>query len=100
MSEAEFAVPIGGHVDGLTLWEITIAELLSAQGYATGMWGNGISGTKFPESRLCGDLDSHRAIQKEGRAVLAAPVSYPVNVRAVFAPVVGGLKCWNGKPAE
>jgi arylsulfatase A-like enzyme len=28
-----------GIPDGLTLWEITIAELLSGQGYATGMWG-------------------------------------------------------------
>lgn len=34
-----YAVPIGGAADGLTLWEVTIAELLSAQGYATGMWG-------------------------------------------------------------
>jgi arylsulfatase A-like enzyme len=34
-----YAVPMGGAADGLTLWEITIAELLSAQGYATGMWG-------------------------------------------------------------
>jgi arylsulfatase len=34
-----YAVPIGGVADGLTLWEITIAELLSAQGYATGIWG-------------------------------------------------------------
>jgi arylsulfatase A-like enzyme len=34
-----YEVPIGGAPDGLTLWEITIAQLLSAQGYATGMWG-------------------------------------------------------------
>jgi arylsulfatase len=34
-----YAVPIGGEPDGLTQWEITTAELLSAQGYATGMWG-------------------------------------------------------------
>ena len=34
-----YEVPIGGVPDGLTLWEVTIAELLSAQGYATGMWG-------------------------------------------------------------
>ena len=34
-----YAVPIGGVADGLTQWEITIAELLSAQGYASGMWG-------------------------------------------------------------
>jgi arylsulfatase A-like enzyme len=34
-----YAVPVGGELDGLTTWEITIAQLLSAQGYATGMWG-------------------------------------------------------------
>ena len=34
-----YAVPVGGQADGLTLWEITIADLLSGQGYATGMWG-------------------------------------------------------------
>src|SRR6266496_6572779 len=33
-----YEVPIGGVPDGLTQWEITIAELLSARGYATGMW--------------------------------------------------------------
>jgi arylsulfatase len=32
-------VPIGGQADGLTQWEITIAQVLSQQGYATGMWG-------------------------------------------------------------
>jgi arylsulfatase len=34
-----YEVPIGGVPDGLTQWEVTIAELLSARGYATGMWG-------------------------------------------------------------
>ena len=29
----------GGEPDGLTQWEVTTAELLSAQGYATGIWG-------------------------------------------------------------
>jgi arylsulfatase len=46
-----YAVPIGGQADGLTLWEITIAELLSGQGYATGMWGKwhlGSNEDRFP----------------------------------------------------
>jgi arylsulfatase A-like enzyme len=46
-----YEVPIGGVPDGLTLWEITIAELLSAQGYATGMWGKwhlGSAEERFP----------------------------------------------------
>jgi len=34
-----YEVPIGGAPEGLTQWEISIAKLLSAQGYATGMWG-------------------------------------------------------------
>ncbi|MEA3148433.1 MAG: hypothetical protein QOI53_4078 [Verrucomicrobiota bacterium] len=34
-----YEVPFGGGPEGLTQWEISIAKLLSAQGYATGMWG-------------------------------------------------------------
>ncbi len=34
-----YEVPRGGAPEGLTQWEVTIAELLSAQGYATGTWG-------------------------------------------------------------
>jgi arylsulfatase A-like enzyme len=34
-----YEVPIGGVPDGLTQREITIAQLLSQQGYATGTWG-------------------------------------------------------------
>jgi arylsulfatase A-like enzyme len=34
-----YEVPIGGVPDGLVQWEISIAKLLSAHGYATGMWG-------------------------------------------------------------
>src|SRR5262245_8505978 len=34
-----YQVPRGGAPDGLTQWEVTLAELLSAQGYATGTWG-------------------------------------------------------------
>jgi arylsulfatase A-like enzyme len=34
------SVPIGGEFDGLTQWEVTIAQTLSASGYATGAFGN------------------------------------------------------------
>src|SRR5262245_46853083 len=46
-----YKVPLGGGPDGLTLWEVTIAELLSARGYATGTWGKwhlGSAEARFP----------------------------------------------------
>ncbi|RMI13822.1 sulfatase-like hydrolase/transferase [Cellulomonas triticagri] len=33
------SVPLGGGADGLTRWEVTIAQALADAGYATGMWG-------------------------------------------------------------
>jgi arylsulfatase len=33
------SIPIGGGLDGLTQWEVTIAELLSGAGYHTGHFG-------------------------------------------------------------
>ena len=33
------SVPIGGGLEGLTQWEVTIAEILSSAGYATGAFG-------------------------------------------------------------
>jgi arylsulfatase A-like enzyme len=33
------SIPIGGEFDGLTRWEVTIADTLSAAGYATGAFG-------------------------------------------------------------
>jgi arylsulfatase len=54
MRSGTYEVPIGGAPDGLTLWEVTIAELLSAQGYATGMWGKwhlGSAEERFPTNQ-------------------------------------------------
>jgi arylsulfatase A-like enzyme len=33
------SIPLGGEFDGLTRWEVTIADTLSAAGYATGAFG-------------------------------------------------------------
>jgi arylsulfatase A-like enzyme len=39
MRSGTYAVPLGGVPEGLTQWEITMAQALSNEGYATGMWG-------------------------------------------------------------
>ena len=49
-----YEVPIGGVPDGMTLWEITTAELLSGQGYALAFGANGTSGsaeTRMPTNQ-------------------------------------------------
>jgi arylsulfatase len=43
-------VPVTGGADGLTRWEVTIAQALSDAGYATGMWGKWHLGSD-PENR-------------------------------------------------
>ena len=48
------SVPFPGQPDGLTRWEVTIAELLSGQGYATGHFGKWHLGSdpgRLPTSR-------------------------------------------------
>ena len=47
-------VPRGGVPEGLTLWEVTLAELLSGQGYSTGIWGKwhlGSAEARLPTNR-------------------------------------------------
>src|SRR3954449_10870340 len=48
------SVPRGGVAEGLTTWELTLAQLLSSQGYATGIWGKwhlGSSEARLPTNR-------------------------------------------------
>src|ERR1700722_4942701 len=48
------SVPIGGELDGLTRWEVTIADALSTAGYATGAFGKWHLGSvqeRLPNSR-------------------------------------------------
>jgi len=48
------SVPLPGQPEGLTRWEVTVAELLSSQGYATGHFGKwhlGSDQSRLPTSR-------------------------------------------------
>src|SRR3954447_12515277 len=48
------SVPRGGVPEGLTVWEVTLAQRLSAQGYATGIWGKwhlGSAEARLPTNR-------------------------------------------------
>lgn len=54
-------VPITGGQDGLTRWEVTIAQALSDAGYATGMWGKWHLGSD-PETRSPVDFGFDEAV--------------------------------------
>jgi len=55
------SVPIAGGPDGLTRWEVTIAQALSDAGYATGMWGKWHLGSD-PEQRSPVDFGFDEAV--------------------------------------
>ena len=54
-------VPIAGGPDGITRWEVTIAQALSDAGYATGMWGKWHLGSD-PEQRSPVDFGFDEAV--------------------------------------
>jgi arylsulfatase A-like enzyme len=54
-------VPLTGGPDGLTQWEVTIAQALSEVGYATGMWGKWHLGSD-PEHRSPVDFGFDEAV--------------------------------------
>jgi arylsulfatase A-like enzyme len=89
-------VPIGGAPDGLTLWEVTIANLLSAQGYATGMWGKWHLGSI--ESRLptCQGFDEWYGIPRTYDEAL-----WPsLNQTTGMWPSIGNKQGWNAEIAH
>jgi arylsulfatase len=91
-----YEVPIGGVPDGLTLWEVTIAELLSAQGYATGMWGKwhlGSAEERFPTRR---GFDEWYGIPRTYDEAM-----WPsLNETNSIWPSVGDKEGWNAKIAQ
>ncbi len=55
------AVPIMGGPEGMTCWEVTIAQALSDAGYATGVWGKWHLGSD-PEERSPVDFGFDEAV--------------------------------------
>ena len=88
-----YEVPIGGVPDGLTQWEVTIAELLSAQGYATGMWGKwhlGSAEARFPTNQ---GFDEWYGIPRTYDEAM-----WPsLNETKGMWPSVGNKQGWNAK---
>ena len=88
-----YEVPIGGAPDGLTLWEVTIADLLSAEGYATGMWGKwhlGSAETRFPTHQ---GFDEWYGIPRTYDEALWPSLN---ETRGMW-PSVGDKQGWNAK---
>lgn len=52
---------VTGGPDGMTRWEVTIAQALSDAGYATGMWGKWHLGSN-PEQRSPVDFGFDEAV--------------------------------------
>jgi arylsulfatase A-like enzyme len=59
-----YEVPVGGLPDGLTQWEVTIATLLSARGYATGIWGKWHLGSAEDRFPTCQGFDEWYGIPR------------------------------------
>jgi arylsulfatase A-like enzyme len=91
-----YEVPVGGVPDGLVLWEVTIADLLSAQGYATGMWGKWHLGSA--EARL----PTHRGFDEwYGIPRTYDEALWPsLNETKSMWPSVGDKQGWNANLAH
>jgi arylsulfatase A-like enzyme len=88
-----YEVPIGGVPDGLTQWEVTIAQLLSQHGYATGMWGKWHLGSA--EARL---PTNHGFDEWYGIPRTYDEAEWPsLNETNSMWPSVGNKQGWNAK---
>ena len=86
-------VPITGGPDGLTRWEVTIAQALSDAGYATGMWGKWHLGSD-PETRSPVDFGFDEAVwcPRTADEVLWTTQSYFPGGTVTSAPYAGNTK--------
>jgi arylsulfatase A-like enzyme len=81
------SVPIGGGPEGLTQWEVTIAETLSAAGYATGAFGKWhlavANKAAYPTTKALtnGMASRARPTKLSGREILKRkPQAFPLNI--------------------
>ena len=86
-------VPITGGADGLTRWEVTIAQSLSDAGYATGMWGKWHLGSD-PENRSPVEFGFDEAVwcPRTADEVLWTMQSYFPNGPVTSAPYAGAMQ--------
>ena len=86
-------VPITGGPDGLTRWEVTIAQALSDAGYATGMWGKWHLGSD-PAQRSPVDFGFDEAVWSPRTAdeVLWTMQSYFPDGPVTSAPYAGEMQ--------
>jgi arylsulfatase A-like enzyme len=86
-------VPLTGGADGLTRWEITVAQALSDAGYGTGMWGKWHLGSD-PEQRSPVDFGFDEAVWSPRTAdeVLWTMQSYFPEGPVTSAPYAGDAK--------
>jgi len=86
-------VPITGGPEGLTRWEVTIAQAMSDAGYATGMWGKWHLGSD-PENRSPVDFGFDEAVwcPRTADEVLWTMQSYFPNGTVTSAPYAGATK--------
>lgn len=86
------SIPIGGGVEGLTQWEITIAEQLSAAGYATAAFGKWHLGSE--DGRLPNDqgFDEWYGIPRTTDEVFAPSIAAAKTAGVRFEHIMEGRK--------
>jgi arylsulfatase len=86
-------IPIAGGPDGMTQWEVTIAQALSDAGYATGMWGKWHLGSD-PEQRSPVDFGFDEAVwcPRTADEVLWTMQSYFPDGAVTATPYAGKTK--------